>query len=54
MFFGFKNIVAIKVMFDVVEETNTMHRFSPLFYFICWLLNVSAVVCHLQEASGSV
>jgi hypothetical protein len=26
-----------------------MHRFSPLLYSICWLLHVSAVVCHLQE-----
>jgi hypothetical protein len=31
-----------------------MHRFTPLLYFICWLLHLSAVVCHLQEASESV
>jgi hypothetical protein len=38
----------------VVEKINTMHRFTPLLYFICWLLHVSAVVCHLQGASGPV
>jgi hypothetical protein len=38
----------------VVEKTNTMHRFAPLLYFIRWFLHVSAVVCHLQGASGSV
>jgi hypothetical protein len=37
-----------------IKKTNTMHRFVPLLYFICWLLHVSAVVCHLQGASGSV
>jgi hypothetical protein len=31
-----------------------MHRFTPLLYFICWLLHVSTVVCHLQGASESV
>jgi hypothetical protein len=31
-----------------------MHRFAPLPYFICWLLHVSAVLCHIQGASGSV
>jgi hypothetical protein len=36
------------------RKTNTMHRFTPLLYFIRWLLHVSAVVCHLQGASGSV
>jgi hypothetical protein len=39
---------------DVVEITNTMHRFAPLLYSTCWLLHVSAVVCHRQGASGSV
>jgi hypothetical protein len=39
---------------DVVEITTTMHRFAPLLYSICWLLHVSAVVCHHQGASGSV
>jgi hypothetical protein len=39
---------------EVVEITNSMHRFSPLLYFIYWFLHVSAVVCHHQEASGSV
>jgi hypothetical protein len=39
---------------ELVEKTNTMHRFAPLLYFICWLLHVSAVACHLQGASGSV
>jgi predicted aldo/keto reductase-like oxidoreductase len=36
----------------VVEITNKMHRFAPLIYSICWLLHVSAVVCHLQGAYG--
>jgi hypothetical protein len=31
-----------------------MHKFTPLLYSICWLLHVSAVVFHLQEASGFV
>jgi hypothetical protein len=45
-----ENIVKIYV----AEKTSTMHRFAPLLYFTCWLLLVSAVVCHLQGASGSV
>jgi hypothetical protein len=36
------------------RKTNTLQRFAPLLYFICWLRHVSAVVCHLQGASGSV
>jgi hypothetical protein len=38
----------------LVEITNTMHRFAPLFYSIYRLLHVSAVVCYHQGASGSV
>jgi hypothetical protein len=38
----------------VVEITNNMHIVAPLLYSICWLLHVSAVVCHLQGAPGSV
>jgi hypothetical protein len=37
----------------VLEITNTMHRFALLLYSVCWLLHVSAVVCHHQGASGS-
>jgi hypothetical protein len=39
---------------DAVEITNTMHRFAPQLYTICWHLHISAVVCHLQGASRSV
>jgi hypothetical protein len=31
-----------------------MQKFAPLLYTICWLLRVSAVICHHQGASGSV
>jgi hypothetical protein len=41
-------------LLDAVEITNTMHRLAPLLYSTCWLLHVSAVVCHLQEASESI
>jgi hypothetical protein len=44
--------ISTNFLSDVVENSNTMHRFAPLLYFICWLLHVSAVVCHLQGASG--
>jgi hypothetical protein len=30
-----------------------MDRFAPLLYSVCWQLQVSAVVCHLQGAFGS-
>jgi hypothetical protein len=36
-----------------VEITKTMHRLTPLLYSAYWLLHVSAIVCHLQGASGS-
>jgi hypothetical protein len=47
-----KNFLCNNLIF--VEITNTMHKFAPLLYSICWLLHVLAVVCHLQGASGSV
>jgi hypothetical protein len=36
-----------------VEITNTMHKFAPMLCSLSWLLHVSALVCHLQGASGS-
>jgi hypothetical protein len=41
-------------LLDVVAITNTMHRFAPVLYSGCWLLHISALVCHHQGASGSV
>jgi hypothetical protein len=37
-----------------IEITNTIHGGEPLLYSVFWLIHVSAVICHHQEASGSV
>jgi hypothetical protein len=38
----------------ILEITNTMHKFPPLLYAYMLILHVSAVVCYLQGAAGSV
>jgi hypothetical protein len=48
------NLMFVLFILDVLEITNTTHRLAPLLYSICWLLHVSAVVCHRQEARRSV
>jgi hypothetical protein len=44
-------IRTIKTYLLFIRKTNIMHRLVQVLYSMYWLLHVSAVACHHQEAS---